>query len=582
MMDYNMIELENFLMEMQENSEVLFLETAEERSEILQIAKAKGIVLEDSVDLAIFKASYCWADKANNNKEILPSVEILRKLPTLIAKPVNIDHVRRYVCGAVIEFRYIEKEKKVIIWGTFYKKIFNTEWAKVQEMFKKKTLKVSYEVWHNKKDVKNLANGNYIIEKFQFAGCAILLNLDGNTIAASPDALVLEVAKQHYDTLLMSDLAVASLNTSFLKDNTLMCDKCKGEGGCNEVCKSMLFAQADQQLGATIVPPPIVPPTPEGPIKIICAHCGSNFESIFIQGSTSPIKCPNCLSIVDKAGKVLLPAQKIDFDFSCANCRGSNWLILKNATLEATLKCQSCAKEYDVKFKDQTPNELLKRLKFLRQGTVRCLACNMENPYAISSDMDKIEVKCAKCGLKTPLDIAHNTKREIESFAEAKHIPNKEELAMDPAVWKMDKASIQVLLKKAAEKIRKAKNDSKLAKASLVETLTKVDTLAIASLTQETQIVDLTKQLGEAKVLYFAQAKLVGDRRSELGDLAKDLTDDQLIDEAQYQLAIAKKVVLKTASTHVGDKPSADDEHYKKVRKEVDDKMVARLHWSKK
>lgn len=189
----NSAELDNWLIDFERNSEVQFLEDAKEKNDLIEIAKAKGILVEGSIDLGIFKAVYIFPDEANGNKTRVPKEELLRKLPTLIGKPIDIDHIRRYAVGYYIDFRYIEKENKVIAYGIIFKKSFEKEWEKILKLFKEKKLTTSYEIWSPKSKRKYLSDGTFELHDIQIGGGAIILNLDNHTSPAFPDAKVLEI-----------------------------------------------------------------------------------------------------------------------------------------------------------------------------------------------------------------------------------------------------------------------------------------------------------------------------------------------------------------------------------------------------
>jgi len=141
------VDIINFLKDFEKESVTEILEEGKEKDEIVKIAQARGINLKNNKDLAGFKTIYTFADKANKNNARLPKGKLLRALPTLVGKPVDIDHNRRYVVGHYIDYRYRQKENMVVAYGVFYKSNFGEEWEKAKKLFKAKKLSTSYEIW---------------------------------------------------------------------------------------------------------------------------------------------------------------------------------------------------------------------------------------------------------------------------------------------------------------------------------------------------------------------------------------------------------------------------------------------------
>ena len=96
-----------FLEDYLERSETILLEEGKETNDILAVAKARGYNLQNSHDLAGFKTIFTFADKANANKARLPKEKLLKVLPGIIGKPVDIDHIRNYVVGHYIDYRLV-------------------------------------------------------------------------------------------------------------------------------------------------------------------------------------------------------------------------------------------------------------------------------------------------------------------------------------------------------------------------------------------------------------------------------------------------------------------------------------------
>ncbi len=298
------LQVEDFLRDFEENSETILIEEGKEKNDLIAIAKAKGINLKDNQDLAGFKTIYTFADIANKNKARLPKKALLKALPTMIGKPVNIDHQRRYVIGHYIDYRYRAKEDMVVAYGVFYKSNFGEEWEEARKLFKKKKLATSYEIWCPDDKKRMLADGTYELLQQEIAGGALLYKEE----PAFEDAKVLELAKQN-SGIQPEDLIYAKK----YKDKELI--MCK-DNICERV-KSPIISDT------TVVEEKKETPT-NITTKVTCLNCKEQFE----YNGLGDVKCPKCFAILDRAGNMIYPPQLKDFRVLCPSCRVNRWLIL--------------------------------------------------------------------------------------------------------------------------------------------------------------------------------------------------------------------------------------------------------------
>lgn len=80
------------------NSRYEFFEGKEVSKELIKIAAKRGIKLP-SHDLAVFKCVYAFVDEANLNGCILPKEEVEKSLDTLVGKSIDFDHIRQRIVG---------------------------------------------------------------------------------------------------------------------------------------------------------------------------------------------------------------------------------------------------------------------------------------------------------------------------------------------------------------------------------------------------------------------------------------------------------------------------------------------------
>ncbi|MFA5724562.1 MAG: hypothetical protein WC979_09990, partial [Candidatus Pacearchaeota archaeon] len=453
MQEINSLEVKNFLDYFELNTEVSFELEESKKSELFAVAKAKGIIAENSKDLALFSGILEILDKPNGNKKILPKEEALKKLPQLCGKPLNLNHLRTMVVGAIIDYRYIEKENKVIIFGCVYKSIFPQEYLKMQEAFKNKRLALSSEIWSPKSERKYLSDGSYNLTNIEFAGAAIII-MDKNNQPAEPQDKILELSMKDYEE--KENLIFSNLNKEIFP--IYKCDDCSCGGDCGSGCCNMIFSSLEQPMS-----------TQPTKLKIICSHCSHNFEYLFVPNQTSSIKCPNCQSILNQQGEMLYPPQNLNFSLSCPNDSSRNWLILSSNDDGAKVRCQSCGKEYDLVFK-KIPEDLsilLSKINFLSMGSRPCWQCGTYNSYAVPSSQKKINLHCSKCGIDYFFNQSTEVKKDIASITEsiAKKEDNKTKEELE--VIELEKAKLEIV------KLSKNLSEKDLEISTLQEGITK-------------------------------------------------------------------------------------------------------------
>ena len=422
-------EILEFLEDFIDSSEILILEEGKEKDEIIAIAQAKGINLKDNKDLAGFKTIYTFADKANSNKARLPKEKLLKALPTMIGKPVDIDHQRRYVVGHYIDYRYKVKEDMVIAYGVFYKSCFQDEWEEAKRLFKDKKLATSYEVWCPKEKRKYLPDGTYELMEQEIAGGALLFKEK----PAFADAKVLELAKQLLvkepeDLVYASkynneDIIVADVFKKAVEENLkkLEAEKLTEKKIAEEKSKEEIKPEDKKEEPKVEEPKEPEPPKPEE-IKIKCTNCQEEIDITktpeYRQGT---MKCPKCFAIINgQTGEMIYPPQIKDFKVSCPICKIDNWLIVARDEKTVTVKCQSCAKEYIISFASKTVNETLDKILFLYSGTTTCPQCNKIIYFTDVSKTEAKSIKCPKCGLEFNFKI-----KEGERFKTVSRIDEK-------------------------------------------------------------------------------------------------------------------------------------------------------------
>jgi len=409
--------VQDFLKDYLANSETLILEEGKETDDILEVAEARGYNLKNRNALAGFKTIYTFADAANKNKARLPKEILLKVLPEIIGTPVNIDHIREYVVGHYIDYKYIVAENKIIAYGVFYKANFGAEWKKAQQLFKEGKLGTSYEIWCPKRLRKYLPDGTYELTSMEIAGGALIFKEK----PAFEDAKVLEVAKQIIDEAEL-DLVVACVK-QYDKEDLITSATEVNEGAM--VCSGPIAQSVlAEKASATLVDakPLTAQATPALEViipKVTCQNCNKEFDNAGFIATQSEKQCPHCKAIVGEHGEVKYPPQVIDFNVSCPSCRSSQWRIIENQDSSAHVQCQGCKKEYNIGFEYQEPSTLLAQMAFVYLGSASCPQCGLSIPFSTVSNIKTKPMTCSHCGLKFHADIAKaNSKKKINRIEE--------------------------------------------------------------------------------------------------------------------------------------------------------------------
>lgn len=177
-----------WLEDMTYNAAFRILDEAKDKNELLEVAKANGLVLP-AQDIAVFKCTYAYTNRQNLNGCTLPKADVEIALGTLNGKSVDIDHQRKTVIGYWLQGKIAKDE--IIAYGAIWKDNFAEDYKLIKEMFDAGNLAVSFEAWGNR-TYTNAAKTEYTLSDIEFAGGAILIK----TKPAFAGAGVLEMAKE--------------------------------------------------------------------------------------------------------------------------------------------------------------------------------------------------------------------------------------------------------------------------------------------------------------------------------------------------------------------------------------------------
>ena len=589
----------DFLSDYETKSITTVYEDGKEKDEIIQIAKMKmGIDLNDNRDLAGFKTVYTFSDIANGNGARLPKDLLLKKLPTLIGKPVNIDHIRNYVVGYYIDYKYIEKEDQVIAYGIFFKSNFGSEWTEAKELLKAGKLGTSHEVWCPERDRHKLPDGTYEAKSLEFAGGALIYtshedwsNPRRNMQTAYNNCNVLEFAMKHMDQnsgdLIMASLKFKKQRKSYKVEDLIVANDA-------EAFRQRNVEEISEKV-ATINP--VIP-------KVKCQNCEHEFET----NDVGELSCSECKAVINREGKVLFPPQLINFNFTCPISKTTNWRLIEQKEEYATVKNLDSNKIYKLNFKIEKNNEIMDKLNFIYMGEASCPQCNKYISFSTTSKAKNQELNCKRCGLHFATDITKiNSKKQIATYEditdkapvpkpkekeEIKEVDKELESGNEPIVEGSTKTMVEETKELCVASITKEStvDEKELTIASLQDELD----LEIASLKVGEDISNSNYSLNQGKLDRYK--KVTQKLRRKIGDLRKsrDLDTASLNSESDLQIAKIQKnaeekiafykanaselhrrrTVLGEFGQDLSDNKIIEDESYEKIRLEKENALL--------
>jgi hypothetical protein len=221
------------LLNYSKNSITEFIETSED-SELSKLAKEKNIVIP-SPDLLLFRTIYAKCGEPNRNGVIINKEPVEKALLTLISKQINLEHEgKNWVCGHILDAK-LENEY-IVIYGVFYKSLFQEEYETLKNLFVDKKVYVSFEIWSKdpetgKSVIHNLENGIREINPIIFHGCGLLME----NLPACKEAILdkilgqkeIENLQQITNKVFNEDLVYASFD--YKESKCMHCQKCTCE-----------------------------------------------------------------------------------------------------------------------------------------------------------------------------------------------------------------------------------------------------------------------------------------------------------------------------------------------------------------
>lgn len=187
----------------------------ENDSKIQEIANKFGIILP-SEDLAIFLSVYAPLEEANLNGVRLAKDAVEKSLSTLRGKLADVDHIRPYVIGSILD-GWINENSEIVIAFTMYKSVFVEEYAKALELMNEGTLSVSFELTTNPDTIEAMEDDTIRLHDISFSGVGLLLS----TKPAYPKAKIYEMASRLLNKVKETNMVFASQIAEELGSNVI-------------------------------------------------------------------------------------------------------------------------------------------------------------------------------------------------------------------------------------------------------------------------------------------------------------------------------------------------------------------------
>lgn len=582
-----MNKVEKFLSDMSYNSTFRFLDMGsdKDKKKLLEVAKSNNLVLP-AQDLSVFECVYAFTDRENKNGCTLPRNEVEKALKTLRGKSIDLDHMRKSVVGHWIDAKL--DGDTIIAYGAIFKGSFQEDYDVIQELFNKGNLAVSFEAW-GKRIPNGTVDGGYDLTNIEFAGGALLLRsepaFDGAGVLEMAKDRVLEMAKvmtapktfahEVDEDLEKARMYVSDMDGIMRSLSQIDCPSCK-EQHCmdpmmidyaNNKMKAQCY-NCSAEMMVDMTPPTTL--TKKGrkinKISDIKYASISSFDEflkdtdisderfeVSIEESLKPFPRINLATRFELADDDFAIVKNIEIaKDKVRKIRIIPIHDLAHINLARTVLNTATAKELLEKLSLSQDNVDRKILRKVLSISMKDL---MEK-YKKANAHEVIQ-EVAKSFLKREL-----TKEELEKAYSLFELKATKPAGSDNSLNEIPKGKIdanstslqsakvteeelQAIISEATKAPEVKKEVPVTEDAKVTELQKKLDE-ANAKLTEATAKIDaFVKAQEDAKIAEEAnkKAELVKARRDELGDIAKDMKDEDLLDETKFVLAKKDKEI---------------------------------------
>lgn len=591
------------LEDMTYNTRYEFLEEGKHKSELEAIAKKRGIKLP-ARDLAPFKARYAFVDRQNKNGCVLPKEEVKKALETLNGKAIDFDHFRKNVVGYWIDSSLDGDE--ILATGMFLKGNFPEDYEQIKKLMEQDVVSISFEAW-GKKDVQE--DGSYNLRNIEFAGGALLLKekpaFPGSEVLEMSEERVLELAKiltkpdqfihSEKGNREMNDLDFESARYYISDIQSIMrmideveCMNCKEKGWMD--IQSLDFANNKANLR--------------------CVHCDAMMEANLTPSTTLTKKGRQIKKMTEMSsshiedldnfidefdGTEIRLEELIEADFD--ESKKLTYETRQNLTDDqfAVVKIVKTKSGKDRKirmFPIHDPAHVRNALARLAQAPVQKTLQKLG--VSIDNVRTKILKRARQLNMKSLLErykkgSIEEVLQEIAKESLKRELKEDELLKTKEMVETKGEEITEEMIKAFYSEFAKQDEMAKLQK-DVTDKTTEVEKLKtdLAAATEKLQVAQ-----GKLDAIEEEKVKaLVTSRRAELREFAKDMKDEDIRDDAKYEVAKLKKenadLKAKLESTPTGGgtetkpdliKGAADKEKEESIKKSA--QKVNEIAWGK-
>jgi len=502
--------------------------------------------------LAFFKATYAKFEEANGNGVILAN-DVKDDVKYLIGTQMNRDHLREgYVMGSIID-AYVTDNDEIEVIFKFYKTVYAKEYELALDLMKKDKLTVSFELMVDKKNVQVQANGNRRLTNVEFDGVGLLFGLQ----PAYKNAYVLETAMR------------------IIEDAFNQKDKSLVFAAAKDVAKK--WARIGELIEGALIE------KEEASYQCECLSCGKVFTS---EAHCKDAKCPKCGGQARRknrpgAGQASQDEMQNNIDEKTLD---KNENLTKDKTIGGEKTMDEKARQALLtKFKEEVTKELGEEAvkdwsdeKWEEELAKR--ANTDEQTEEETSEASKSEAEESTKEEETSEESSKEDapKEETSEEENSEEAEKQDENDKDTAKEETEEASEdeKVDAEKRNSKVSETRvydvtEDSEAGTMEVIETIvtqveedgkevkneqvirhtvyTQAQLDAVKASYEETitskdeEIKNLTAKVSEYEEK--EKAEKVSAIRDELGDFAKDLSDDDLFDADKVEIARLKKKI---------------------------------------
>lgn len=568
-----------FLEDVSTNMKYTFLEYASNKTELDEIAKKRGIQLPNK-DLAVFKGIYGYVSKMNKNGATLNREAVEKSLETLVGKAINRDHMRQDIVGHFLDLKLVGD--KLICIGVIYRGNHPEAYNLFRKLFSAEKLGLSFEAYCSR-EYTNDEQTEYELSNIEWSGAGLLITEE----PAFDGAGVLELAKEEKELVLefakvmtkpekfltveeasykCSCIACGNTITSTAHCNTLKCSKCGGTmrrasrpGPGQASTENARYDMYDYSVIDKIVREAEKPKGEENNYAVIEAI---NFKTQIVTVRYEPTNTIGEIDLsvkpkvkITKKGK--LPAIAYTEENVADYFEQDTALLLKNL-----LQASEDVEMIDFISEDEEDDiDTSAKLQLEKRKTIA------DDLFAVV-----VTVKDKKTGAKLKIrKYPMDTEDRVRSALRYLGMPRSQKalkklgVSVDSVKKKILKRARKLNMKDLLERYEgsdeaiRVKMFTEIAEenatlkaqveakdAELVASKEDVVAKDAAIATKDTEIADVTKAKEDALSEIATRDKAVEDatikaRKEELGDSAKDMEDEDILDDSKYKIAKLEK-----------------------------------------